>query len=141
MCIRDSSTPGDAENNEDPVGATSEQEEHDDRQDNPDEQAIEDDSGDDSYRPPSKEETRLGNEDFIVPEDPLEQERFKLQLLATTRSLKKKQQQLQADQDLLNDRWTEVLVAKEYSLSGLAKSYTKHRLLHQFDDEALDPEP
>ena len=86
------STPGDAENNEDPVGATSEQEEHDDRQDNPDEQAIEDDSEDDSYRPPSEEETSLGNEDFIVPEDPLEQDRFKLQLIATSRSLKKKQQ-------------------------------------------------
>ena len=31
---RENSTPGDAENNEDPAGATSEQEEHDDRQDN-----------------------------------------------------------------------------------------------------------
>ena len=74
----ENSTPGDAENNEDPVGAASEQEEHDNGQDNPDEQAIEDDSEDDSYRPPSEEETSLGNEDFIVPEDPLEQERFKL---------------------------------------------------------------
>ena len=68
----ENSTPGDAENNEGPVGATSEQE-HDSRQNNPDEQAIEDDSEDDSYRPPSEEETSLGNEDFIVPEDPLEQ--------------------------------------------------------------------
>ena len=85
----ENSTPGDAENNEDPVGATSKQEKHDNRQDNPDEQAIEDDSEDDSYRPPSKEETSLGNEDFIVPEDPLEQERFKLQLIATARSVKK----------------------------------------------------
>ena len=66
----ENSTSGDAENNEDPVGATSEQEEHDNRQDNPDQQAIEDDSEDDSYRPPSEEETSLGNEDFIVPEDP-----------------------------------------------------------------------
>ena len=89
---RENITPGDAENNEDPVGATSEQEEHGNRQDNPDEQAIEDGSEDDSYRPPSEEETSLGNEDFIVPEDPLEQERFKLQLIATARSLKKKQQ-------------------------------------------------
>ena len=48
-------------------------------QDNPDEQAIEDDSEDDNYCPPSKEEKSLGNKDFIVPEDPLEQERFKLQ--------------------------------------------------------------
>ena len=43
----------------------------------------------------------LGEEDFIVPEEPLEQERFKRRLIATTRSLKKKQQQLQDDQDLL----------------------------------------
>ena len=70
--IGENSTPGDAENNEDPVGATSEQEEHDNRQDNPHEQAIEDDSEDDSYRPPSEEETSLSNKDFIVPEDPLE---------------------------------------------------------------------
>ena len=62
-------------------------------------------------------------------------------LIATTRSLKKKQQQLQADQDLLNDRWTEVLVAEEYGLSGLAKSYPKHRLLYQSDDGALEPIP
>ena len=41
----ENSTPDGAESNEDPVGAASEQEEHDDRQDNPDEQAIEDDSG------------------------------------------------------------------------------------------------
>ena len=31
----------------------------------------------------------LGNEDFIVPEEPLEQERFKRQLIATARSLKR----------------------------------------------------
>ena len=34
----------------------------------------------------------------------------------TARSLKKKQQQLQADQDLLTDRWIEVLAAEEYGL-------------------------
>ena len=65
---------------------------------------MEEDSEDGSYHPLSEKEVSLGNEDFIVPEEPLEQERFKLQLIATTRSLKKKQQQLQADQDLLNDR-------------------------------------
>ena len=99
----ENSTPGDAENNEDHIGATSEQEENGNEQDNPDEQAIEDGPEDDSYRPPFEEETSLGDEDFIVPEDPLEQERFKLQLIATVRSLKKKQQQLQAEQDLLVD--------------------------------------
>ena len=55
--------------------------------------------------------------------------------------MKKKQQQLQADQDLLNNRWTKVLAAEEYGLSGLAKSNPKHRLLDQFEDEALEPVP
>ena len=76
-----------------------------------------------------------------MPEEPLEQEHFKRRLIATARSLKKKQMQLQADQDLLNDRWTEVLAAEEYGLSGPTKIYPKHRLLPQFDDEALEPVP
>ena len=83
----------------------------------------------------------LGNEDFIVPEEPLEQERFKRRLIATARSLKKKQQQLQADQDLLNDRWTNVLAAEEYGLERPTKSYPKRKLLPQFDDEAPEPVP
>ena len=74
-------------------------------------------------------------------EEPLEQERFKRRLIATARSSRKKQLQLQASQDLLNDRWTEVLAAEEYGLSGPAKSYLKRRLLPQFDDEALEPVP
>ena len=76
-----------------------------------------------------------------MPEEPLEQERFKRRLIATARSLRKKQLQLQADQDLLNDRWTEVLAAEEYGLSGPAKSYPKHKLLPEFDDEVLEPVP
>ena len=80
----------------------------------------------------------LGDEDFIVPEEPLEKERFKRRLIANARSLKKKQQQLQADQDLLNDRWTNVLAAEEYGLRRPTKSYPKRKLLPQFDDEALE---
>ena len=76
-----------------------------------------------------------------MPEEPLKQERFKHQLIATARSLKKKQQQLQADQDLLNDRWTNVLEAEEYGLKRPLKSYPKHKLLPQFDDKALEPVP
>ena len=83
----------------------------------------------------------LGNEDFIVPEEPLEQERFNRQLIATTRSLKNKQQQLQVDQDLLNDRWTHVLAAEEHSLNHPTKSYSKCKLLPQFDGEALEHIP
>ena len=76
-----------------------------------------------------------------MSEELLEQERFKRQLISTSRSLKKKQQQLQADQDLLNDRWAKVLVTKEYGLSSLAKGYPKHRLLYQSDEEAFEPTP
>ena len=49
--------------------------------------------------------------------------------MATANSLKKKQQQLRADQDLLADRWTEVLAAEEYELERPSKSYPKCRLL------------
>ena len=89
--------------------------------------------------PLSKDEVSLGDEEFIMPEDPVEQERFKRRLIATTNSLKKKQQRLQADQDLLADRWTEVLAAEEYELERPSKSYPKRRLLPQLEEEALKP--
>ena len=81
----------------------------------------------------------LGDDEFIVPEDPVEQERFKRQLIGTSKSLKKKQQQLQADQDLLTDRWAEVLVAEEYGLERPTKSYPKRKLLPQLEEEAPKP--
>ena len=87
----------------------------------------------------SKDEASLDDEEFIVPEDPVEQERFKRRLIATAKRLKKKQQQLQADQDLLTDRWIEVLAAEEYGLVRPSKSYPKHRLLPQLEEEALKP--
>ena len=89
--------------------------------------------------PLSEGEVSLGDEEFIVPEDPVEQERFKRRLISTAKSLKKKQQQLQADQDLLADRWTEVLAAEEYKLERPTKSYPKRRLLPQLEEEALKP--
>ena len=113
---RDNNTPDDAEDQEDPVEPTFEQDNREDGQFSPDEQAVNEDSEDSNYLPLSKDEVSLGDEDFILPEEPLEQERFKRRLIATARSLKKKQQQLQADQDLLNNRWTRVLVAEEYGL-------------------------
>ena len=76
-----------------------------------------------------------------MPEEPFEQECFKRRLVATARSLKKKQQQLQADQDLLNYRWTDVLAAKEYGLERPTKSYPKRKLLPQFNDVAPKPIP
>ena len=88
---RENNTLNDAEDNEDPVKPTSEQDEREDGQVSPDEQATHEDSEDSNYLPLSEEEESLGNEDFIVPEEPLEQERFKRRLIATARSLKKKQ--------------------------------------------------
>ena len=89
--------------------------------------------------PLSEDEASLGDDEFIVPEDPVEQERFKRRLMATANSLKKKQQQLQADQDLLADRWTEVLAAEEHELKRPSKSYPKRRLLPHLEEEALKP--
>ena len=71
-----------------------------------------------------------------MPEDPVEQERFKRRLIATARSLKKKQQQLQADQDLLTDGWTEVLAAEEYGL----ERHTADRPPRGRDKMAYHPE-
>ena len=53
--------------------------------------------------------------------------------------MKKRQQQLQANQDLLTDRWTEVLAAEEYGLERPTKSYPKRRLLSQLEEEVLKP--
>ena len=59
--------------------------------------------------------------------------------MATASSLKKKQQHLRADQDLLADRWTEVLAAEEYELERPSKSYPKRMLLPQLEEEAPKP--
>ena len=88
--------------------------------------------------PPSEDEASLDDDEFVMPEDPVEQEHFQRRLMATARSLKKKQQQLRADQDLLVDRWTEVLAAEEHKLERPSKSYPKRRLLPRLEEEALD---
>ena len=51
---------------------------------------MDEDSEDDNYMPLSEEEVSLDDEEFIVPEDPIEQECFKCRLIATAKSLKKK---------------------------------------------------
>src|SRR3954462_11684780 len=86
--------------------------------------------------PLSGDEVSLGNEEFIVPEDPVEQERLKRRIIPTANSLKKKQQQLRDDQDLLADRWTKVLAAEEYELERPSKSYPKRRPLPRSEEEA-----
>ena len=89
--------------------------------------------------PLSEDEISLGDDEFGVSEDPVEQKGFKRRLIATARSLKKKQQQLQADQDLLTDRWTEVLAVEEYRLERPSKSYPKRRLLPRLEEETIKP--
>ncbi len=113
----DNNTPESAEDN--PLQQDSVQE---DAEASPHEGAADEEVEDHNYMPPSKDEASLNDDEFVVPEDPVEQERFKRRLIATANSLKKKQQQLQADQDLLADRWTEVLAAEEYKLERPPKA-------------------
>ena len=79
----------------------------------------------------------LGDDEFGVPEDPIEQERFKRRLIATARSLKKKHQRPQADKNLPTDRRTKARAAVEYGLERQTKYYPKRRLLPQFEEAAL----
>ena len=53
---------------------------------------MDEDSEDDNYMPLSEDEVSLGDEEFIVPEDPVEQERFKHRLITTAKRLKKTHQ-------------------------------------------------
>ena len=130
----DNNTPESAEDN--PLQQDSAQE---DGEASPHERAADEEVEDDNYVPPSGDEASLNDNEFVVPEDPVEQERFKRRLMATASSLKKKQQQLRADQDLLAGRWTEVLAAEEYELERHSKSYPKRRLLPQLEEEAPKP--
>src|SRR3954467_14263659 len=130
----DNNTPDSAEDN--PLQQDSAQE---DGEANPHERAADREEEDDNYMPPSEDEASLDDDEFVVPEDLVEQERLKRRLMATASSLKKKQQQLRADQDLLADRWTEVLAAEEYELERPSKIYPKRRLLPRLEKEALKP--
>ena len=105
----------------------------------PHERAADEDVEDDNYIPPSEDESSLNDDEFVVPEDPVEQEHFKRRLMATANSLKKKQQQLRADQDLIAERWTEVLADKEHELERPSKSYPKRKLLPQLEEEEYKP--
>ena len=54
------------------------------------------DAEDRKYQPVSKEDSSLGDDEFVIPEEPLEQERLHQRLIATARSLKKQKQRLKA---------------------------------------------
>ena len=84
-----------------------------------------------NYMLPSEDEVSLGNDKFGVPEDPVEQVRFKRRLMATARSLQRKQEQLKADQYLLVDRWTKILATEKYGLDNPNKGHTRHNWLPQ----------
>ena len=58
----------------------------------PHERAADEEVEDDNYLPPSGDEASLDDDEFVVPKDPVEQERFRCRLMATANSLKKKQQ-------------------------------------------------
>ena len=88
---RDNSTPDDAEDENNPAQPSFEEARQEDGQAIPDEQAMNEDSEDDNYMPLSEDEVSLGDKEFIMPKDPVEQERFKHQLIAAAKILKKKQ--------------------------------------------------
>ena len=131
---RDNNTPDSAEDNSLRQDAAQE-----DGEASPHDRATDREEENDNYMHPSEDEASLDDDEFIVPEDPVEQERFKRRLIAMASSLKKKQQQLRADRDLLADRWTEVLTAEEYKLDRPSKSYPKCRLLPRLEEEAPKP--
>ena len=84
----DNSTPNDAEDKNNPAQTSFEQAGQEDGHVSPDKQAMDRDS----YMPLSEDEVSLNDEEFIVPEDPVEQQHFKRRLIATAKSLKKKPQ-------------------------------------------------
>ena len=80
---RHSNTGPEEESNPDnPDQPAFEQAEQEDEQVSPNEQATDGYSEEDNYMPPFQDEIRLGDDEFSVPEDPVEQERFKRRLLA-----------------------------------------------------------
>ena len=81
----DNNTPDSAEDN--PLQQDSVQE---DEGASPHERAADREVEDDNYMPPSEDEESLDDDEFVMPEDPVEQERFQRKLMATARSLKKK---------------------------------------------------
>ena len=80
----DNNTPESAEEN--PLQQDSAQE---DGEASPHERAVDREVEDDNYMPPFEDEASLNDNEFVVPEDPVEQERFKRRLMATASSQEK----------------------------------------------------
>ena len=83
----DNNTPDSAEDNNNPLQQDLEPE---DGGASPPERVADGEAEDDNYMPSSEDEASLGDDEFAVPEDLVEQERFKRRLMATANSLKKK---------------------------------------------------
>ena len=81
----DINTPDSAEDN--PLQQDSAQ---DDGGASPHERVADREVEDDNYMPPSEDEAILDDDEFVMPEDPVEQECFKRRLMAMASSLKKK---------------------------------------------------
>ena len=81
----DNNTPESAEENPLQQGLAQE-----DGETSPHERAADREVEHGNYMPPSEDEASLDDDEFVVPEDPVEQERFKRRLMATTSNLKKK---------------------------------------------------
>ena len=69
---RDNSNPDDAEDENNPDQPSFERAGREDGQVSPHEQATDGDLEDDNYMPLSEDEVSLGDEEFIMPEDPVE---------------------------------------------------------------------
>lgn len=82
--------PDGAEEEYNPDQPTFKQAEQEHGQVSPEEQAMDGYMEDDNYMPPSEDEVSLDDDEFGVPEDPIEQEHFKRRLIATARRLKNK---------------------------------------------------
>ena len=86
----DVSTPDSAEDN--PLQQDSARE---DEGASPHERAADKEVEDDNYMPPSEDEASLDDDEFVVPEDPVEQERFKRRLMATQAASRKNSSSLE----------------------------------------------
>ena len=93
-----------------------------------------------THQPVSGDMNSPDGDAHIIPKRHLGQENLHKRLIETARSLKKQKQRLKTVQNTLNSRWNKVLDTEEkYGGNRHTKSYPKHKLLSEFDDEALEP--
>ena len=80
--------------------------------------------------------------DDLMPDTPPESKNLRKRLVSTARSLKKEKRRLKTAEDTLRMRWSKVLkTADKYGNGHQSKSYPKHKLLPEFNEEAIEPPP